>query len=977
MPERNPNRDDLIGQTIAGRYRTISRLGAGGMGTAYRAWDEQDGVPVVIKIPKKVFLEDPKFAERFHREIRLLQGLKHPHIVPIVDVGTHEGLPFVVMRFLPGGSLSNRRLRDDQGKVRPNPPGMLHLWLPAVAEALDYVHSQGVVHRDVKPANIFFDASWGAYLGDFGIAKVVEESDTFEKEHTLTATHMGIGTQEYMCPEQFTPKAVIDGRADQYALAVMAYEMLAGTRPFTGATAHLIVEVTTQAAPRLDRQRSGLPSSLVQAVHRGLAKRPQERFGTCREFADEVLRDVPPLADEPDIARLLCPKCSNILRLPVAAAGRKGKCPKCQTEMKVAEDLGALWLLDEARRQRKAKSQAGVASTGSDEEGVEDEPAGVILSDEEPLETFKPVSSTTPIGRSIRARRGPSEKVLSAMLVGVLALAMIVLGGRVLSKKKKPTKAATSPVAAVAAEDLAADSAEAPAAKTKDQKPGPPGKTFPEKPDVKPLPRGPLDDGIKQADEPAPADPAQQQGSFSTLLAQPPLINSIGMKLKLIPAGTFMMGSEDGEADEKPVHQVRITEPFYLGVHEVTNAQWKLVMGVEPPSRWKDDNRPVEQVTWEEADTFCRRLSEREPERTARRKYRLPTEAEWEYACRAGTTTRFSFGNDEAALVAHAWVPGNANGHTHPVGQKKANAWGLHDMHGNVWEWCNDSQGSNSVAPAVDHRAPLKGSVRISRGGSWASDCERCRAAYRQKTVASSRWDHLGLRVALMSSGSNSAIPNDPNLLRTDSNKRATADRDTRPDPGTLSSLQDNVGTTYSFHVLGSGTRGHVWGSNPYTADSQLAKAAVHAGALKPGQSGVVRVTVLPGQPSFASSTRNGVRSGRWSAYGYSYRIEETRQDLTSDEWYQVELKDIGMNPGSIESTNLPVRADSALQVGQVLQVRWSNTWWGARVLQLLPDGMVRVRYLGWPPVWDVTATRDRLQFDDNAIAKARRTRTP
>lgn len=356
MSPKDPQDDDLIGHTIEGRYRIISRLGAGGMGTAYRAGDEQRGVPVVIKIPKKIFLEDPNFAERFHREIRLLQGLTHPHIVPIIDVGTHEGLPFVAMRFLPGGSLSNRRLRDDRNKPRPNPPGMLHLWLPAVAEALDYVHSQGVVHRDVKPANIFFDAFWGAYLGDFGIAKVVDESETFDKEHTLTATHMGIGTQEYMCPEQFTPKAVIDGRADQYALAVMVYEMVAGTRPFTGATAHLIVEVTTQQPPPLQVHRRDLPSSLVEAVHRGLAKISKERFATCTKFAEAVLCDVQRLESDLGVARLLCPNpgCSNLLKLPTTAAGRRGKCPKCQKELKVADDLGALWLLDEVRRQRDA-----------------------------------------------------------------------------------------------------------------------------------------------------------------------------------------------------------------------------------------------------------------------------------------------------------------------------------------------------------------------------------------------------------------------------------------------------------------------------------------------------------------------------------------------------------------------------------------------------------------------------------------------
>jgi serine/threonine protein kinase len=340
-----PDDDDNL---FGGRYRIISRLGAGGMGVAYRAWDEEEEVPVVIKIPKKAL--HPKIAERLARDIHLLLGFEHPHIVPIVNVGEHEGLPYVVMRFLPGGSLSNRRLRDADGKVRPNPPGMLHLWLPAVAEALDFVHARGVVHRDVKPANIFFDAFWGAFLGDCRIARIVEASDSFDRENSPAEPQMCIGALPYMCPEQFTPKPVLDGRTDQYALAVTVYEMVSGTRPFTGTTAHLIVEVTTQPPPRLDRKVRGLPASLVKAVERGLTKSQDERFPTCREFAAAVLCDVEPLADDPGIARLLCPDCGNLLKLPVAAAGLCGLCPKCQAQMKVADDLSWLITADEAKR---------------------------------------------------------------------------------------------------------------------------------------------------------------------------------------------------------------------------------------------------------------------------------------------------------------------------------------------------------------------------------------------------------------------------------------------------------------------------------------------------------------------------------------------------------------------------------------------------------------------------------------------------
>jgi formylglycine-generating enzyme required for sulfatase activity len=220
--------------------------------------------------------------------------------------------------------------------------------------------------------------------------------------------------------------------------------------------------------------------------------------------------------------------------------------------------------------------------------------------------------------------------------------------------------------------------------------------------------------------------------------------NSLGIEFVLIPAGKFMMGSDKGDDDEKPVHEARLSKPFYLGKYEVTQGQWQAVMG-NNPSRFKGDpNRPVEQVAWEDVQTFIRKLNAIDGGTT----YRLPTEAEWEYAARAGTTTAYSFGDDPRLLGEYAWYSENAKGKTHPVGQKKANAWGLHDMHGNVWEWVQDWYSKPYPSGTVtDPQGPASGSIRVYRGGSWITHARYCRVSYRDDHAPGGRVVHLGFRL--------------------------------------------------------------------------------------------------------------------------------------------------------------------------------------------------------------------------------------
>ena len=229
------------------------------------------------------------------------------------------------------------------------------------------------------------------------------------------------------------------------------------------------------------------------------------------------------------------------------------------------------------------------------------------------------------------------------------------------------------------------------------------------------------------------------------ILTPTEFVNSVGIPMKAIPAGRFTMG-ERGNTDEKP-HEVALTKPFFLGVHEVTNAQWKRVMG-SIPSEWNGDSLPVETVSWNDAIDFCRTLSALPEENAAGRVYRLPTEAEWEFACRAGTTTEYSFGDPEK-LFFHGWFAGNSGGRTHPVGEKKPNALGLYDMHGNVWEWVSDWYGQYPNEAVTDPPGPSFGHGRVNRGGSWSREARDCRSAIRRMYNPSVRYKYLGFRLAM------------------------------------------------------------------------------------------------------------------------------------------------------------------------------------------------------------------------------------
>ena len=278
----------------AGRYCVLKKLGEGGMGYVYQARDRRLDTHVVIKVPRRAMLaDDPGFAERFSREIRSLVALSHPHIVKITDVGEHDGLPFAVMQYLPGGSLEDRRPKDSEGRPRPIRPDQLRGWLQEIARAVDFIHRKSYVHRDVKPENILFDIDKNAYLSDFGVAKALMSEGDRSDAKSLTGTGFVLGTPEYMAPEVILGKP-FDGRADQYALAVMVYELLCGQPPFVGPTpTAVLVSHSTTTPPNLQEVVPTVSQEMAAAIARALAKNAEERYPNCTSFAEAVIAGVP------------------------------------------------------------------------------------------------------------------------------------------------------------------------------------------------------------------------------------------------------------------------------------------------------------------------------------------------------------------------------------------------------------------------------------------------------------------------------------------------------------------------------------------------------------------------------------------------------------------------------------------------------------------------------------------------------------
>jgi formylglycine-generating enzyme required for sulfatase activity len=629
-----------VGTMLQQRYKVLERLGAGGMGEAWKAADHQrvvDGRPadVVIKLLPEALRQSKEANDDIRKEYSRVWLLAHKHICRLFDMGEQDGVGcFQVMQYLPGITL-REWLRTRRGVLLPEL--VLHI-LQAAAEALDYAHTADtpVVHRDIKPENIMFHPETRrVHVIDFGLAAEIRNTHSRYSRGQLPNG----GTEAYMSPEQWQGREVT-AVSDQWALGIVAWELLTGACPFVGSGMALGFAISTAPLPQLPRDLQRLQPVFDRVLH----KEPHRRYGTCIEFVQE-------------------------LRVAVAA--------------------------------------------GSQPQPMATPPASPLAP--------KPAQRPDPLQAPFTAE--------------------------------------------VATESQAAWAAYL-------------------KRDV------------------------QWQDVF-------------GQALRLIPPGEYQMGSDETAEQleaagfvlpeerwrewikaDSPRHRVRITKPFYLGVSSVTRGQfaafvratgyrteaetdgkggWGYVAATKssaqkPEFTWKNtgfeqtDEHPVVNVTWSDAQAYVKWLNESLKKSGNGGRYRLPREAEWEYACRAGTTRRFFTGDTLESLKGFANVqdesfakayPGvdfrkwqkfpfdDGSPFTSPAGRYSSNPFGLYDMLGNVWDWCEDwyDAGFYAKSPLEDPAGPPSGSFRVLRGGSWGNEPFGLRSSYRGCNTPDYCNNYIGCRV--------------------------------------------------------------------------------------------------------------------------------------------------------------------------------------------------------------------------------------
>ena len=723
---------------VFGEYVVLDKLGEGGMGVVVKAQHRRMKRLVAVKMIAEKALGSPDAVKRFYREVEAAAKLEHPNIVTAYDASEHNGVHYLVMQYVDG--------KDLAAIVKERGPLPVHAAVECVLQAargLQYAHEQCIVHRDIKPSNLLMDRHGTVKILDMGLARLAGLADDDDKDR-LTSSGQVMGTCDFMAPEQAFDSHHADRRADIYSLGCTLYRLLTGQSLYKGETLmQVLLAHRESTVPSLCAARPDVPPPLDTVFQKMVAKQAEDRQQSMAEVIAELeaamdLSSAPPASAQVDSSSAEMAKTLNFLQegKPAGAAtGQKKPTAKQRTQPHVERPKEVPVSLRERVGVRGITAIACVFSAFI--------VLGVIVTFALRRGTLT-VEIDENLGKDVQVtvnQGGDQVKVADATSGWTLSLSpgkydLAVQGGddkfQLDSQSVTVTRGGQTKVKVTL--------------RAEGHPEGTPGKTEfagSRRPlageglgvsAVGNAPRlaiAPFDD--KEAKE--------HQEAWAKHLGVPvEMTNEIGMKLVLIPPGEFTMGEGDD------VHKVTITKPFYLGKYEVMQEEWGRVMS-NNPSEFKGSENPVERVSWDDCQDFLKKLSEKC--RMAAGSYRLPTAAQSEYACRAGSMGGWCFGDSEPGLDDYGWFKSNSEGKTHSVGGKKPNAWGLYDVHGNVSEWCADwfAQDNYEASPISDPMGPSSGSSRVNRGGCWTDGAERCRSAYRHGSGPSDRLRFVGLRV--------------------------------------------------------------------------------------------------------------------------------------------------------------------------------------------------------------------------------------